>query len=61
MLRYDHVLVAGDFNIHVYCKSGSVGKDFFARVDSFNLTQWMRDPNHKKGHTRSVAVIWSGL
>ncbi|XP_029912581.1 uncharacterized protein LOC115362682 [Myripristis murdjan] len=61
MLKYDRVLILGDFNIHVCCPSSSpFAVDFIKLLDSFNLTQHVNFPSHSKGHTLDL-VISSGL
>lgn len=50
-LKYDHVLISDDFNIHICCEADLLAKDFLALIDSFNLTQWVRKSTHIKGHT----------
>ena len=41
----------GDFNIHVCCPSQSLSSHFLDLIDSFNLTQPVKEPMHCKGHT----------
>lgn len=35
------VLIVGDFGIHVCCESGSLVKDYFALIDSLDLSGWL--------------------
>lgn len=60
VLRYDRILIVGDFNIHLCCKDDSLVKDFLTLINSFNLTQWVSDPTHTKGHTLDL-VLSNGL
>ncbi|RVE60245.1 hypothetical protein OJAV_G00179030 [Oryzias javanicus] len=56
MPRYDHVLIMGDFNIHVCCPDKPLVKDFFNVLDSFNLVQWVSDPTHSHGHVLDLVL-----
>uniref|UniRef100_A0A3B3C1K9 Reverse transcriptase domain-containing protein n=1 Tax=Oryzias melastigma TaxID=30732 RepID=A0A3B3C1K9_ORYME len=56
MPKYEHVLILGDFNIHVCCPDKPLVKDFFNVLDSFNLVQWVSDPTHAHGHTLDLAL-----
>lgn len=56
-LNYDWVLIYGDFNIHICCKDDLLAKDFLALTDSFNLTQWVSELTHLKGH--SLDLVFS--
>lgn len=58
--RYDRVVILGDFNIHVCCPSQSLTSHFLDLIDSFNLTQYVKEPTHSKGHTLDLALS-SGL
>lgn len=60
VLRYDRILILCDFNFHVCCEDGSLVKDFLALMNSFNLTQFVSDPTHTKGHTLDL-VLSRGL
>lgn len=60
MAQYDRVLVLGDFNIHVRCPSASsFNSDFITLTNSFNLTQYVKQPSHDKGHTHTPALLFS--
>lgn len=54
MPQYDHVLLVGDFNIHVCCPDKPLVKD------SFNLVQCVTGPTHEHGHTLDL-VLSHGL
>ncbi len=51
------VLIFGDFNIHVCCSS-SFTSDFIKLLDSFDLTQYVKQPTHDKGtHLTSCSYV----
>jgi len=58
--KYYNVLVPGDFNIHVCCPSHSQAFEFLDLIDSFNLTQSMKEATYSKGHTLNL-VLSSGF
>lgn len=60
ILIFDCFLIIGDFNIHVWCESRPLVKDFLNLIDSFNLTQSVTAPMHEKGHTLDL-VLSHGL
>lgn len=35
MLKYDRVLIVGDFNVHMCCPDKPMAKDFLSLIDSF--------------------------
>lgn len=37
MLNYDHVLIYGDFNVHLCCETKPMAKDFLNLINSSNL------------------------
>lgn len=41
---------------HVCCESKPLVKDILNVLDSFNLTQWVTGPPHKKGHTLDLVL-----
>ncbi|XP_049891926.1 uncharacterized protein LOC126384729 isoform X1 [Epinephelus moara] len=50
-LRYDRVLIVGDFNIHVCCESKPLAREFMNLIDSFNLIQsWLGQRMKKDTH-----------
>lgn len=57
-VRYDCILITGDFNIHVCCELDPLVKEFLALIDSFNLTQWVSKPTHIKGHTLDLVLSY---
>uniref|UniRef100_A0A8C6L1N7 Reverse transcriptase domain-containing protein n=1 Tax=Nothobranchius furzeri TaxID=105023 RepID=A0A8C6L1N7_NOTFU len=56
MLKYDHVLILGDFNIHVCCPDKPFAKDFLHLLGSLNLSQWVLGPTHVQGHTLDLVM-----
>ncbi len=44
------VLIFGDFNICVCCSFSSF-TDFIKLLESFDLTQYVKQPTHGNGHT----------
>ena len=44
MPKYDHVLIVGDFNVHVCCPDKPMAKAFLNLIDSFNLVQPVSGP-----------------
>ena len=60
MLKYDHVLLVGDFNIHVCCPDNPLVKDFLSLIDCFHLEDCVSGPTHEHGHTLDL-VLWHGL
>lgn len=51
MLKYDHVLIFGDVNVHVCCPDKPVARDFLTLIDSFNLVQSVSGATQERGHT----------
>ena len=56
VLNTEHLLIIGDFNIHVCCDSRPLVKDFLNLIDSFNLKQSVTAPTHEKGHTLDLVL-----
>ncbi len=56
MPKYDHVLIVGDFNIHVCCPDNPMVKDFLCLIDSFNLVQSVSGPTQERGHTLDLVL-----
>lgn len=56
---YDHVLIVGDFNIHVCCPDKPLVKDFLSLLDSFSLVQAVSGPTHEHGHTLDLVISCS--
>lgn len=53
---FDHILLLGDFNIHVCCPSKPLSKEFLYIIDSFNLLQWKKYPKHIHGHILDLVL-----
>ncbi len=56
MPKYDHVLIVGDFNVHVCCPENPIAKDFLYLIDSFNLVQSVSGPTQERGHTLNLVL-----
>ena len=56
MVKYDRVLISGDFNVHVCCESKPLVRDFLNLLDSFGLVQSVAGPTHEKGHTLDLVL-----
>ena len=55
-LARDHLLIAGDFNIHVDNVASIEAANFLELLDSHNLTQHIHCPTHVKGHTLDLLL-----
>lgn len=60
VIRYDRVLLCGDFNIHVNDCSDKFASDFLNVTESFNFIQHVSGPTHSKGNTLDL-VFTIGL
>ncbi|XP_039879700.1 uncharacterized protein LOC120728698 [Simochromis diagramma] len=58
LFKYGSVIISGDFNIHVCCMDDQLANDFLALTASFNLTQWVNEPTHVKGHTLDLVFSY---
>jgi len=58
MIKYDRVLIVGDFNIHLCCPEKPLVKAFLNLVESFNLTQSVVCPTHICGHTLDLVLTY---
>ncbi len=56
MPKYYHVLIVGDFNVHVCCPDNPMVKDFLCLIDSFNLVQSVSGPTKERGHTLDLVL-----
>ncbi len=56
MPKYYHVLIVGDFNVHVCCPHIPMVKDFLCLIDSFNLVQSVSGPTQERGHTLDLVL-----
>ena len=57
-MKYDNLLISGDFNIHVCCESRPLVKDYFNLLSSINLVQSVRGLTHEKGHTLDLVLSY---
>ena len=60
IIRYERVLMIGDFNIHVNDSSDKFAVKFLNLTESFNFTQHVSGPTHIKGNTLDL-VFTLGL
>lgn len=60
IIRFDRVLMVGDFNVHVNDSSDSFAVNFLNVTESFNFTQHVSGPTHAKGNTLDL-VFTTGL
>uniref|UniRef100_A0A3P9MP71 Reverse transcriptase domain-containing protein n=1 Tax=Oryzias latipes TaxID=8090 RepID=A0A3P9MP71_ORYLA len=58
LLKYDRVLIVGDFNIHVCCPDHTMSKDFLSLIYSFNLVQHVSEPTQERGHTLDLVLTY---
>ncbi|KAL2083495.1 hypothetical protein ACEWY4_021268 [Coilia grayii] len=59
-LRFDSLIISGDFNLHVDNPENTYAKEFLTLIDTFSLTQHVQGPTHSHGHTLDL-VITKGL
>lgn len=59
-LRYDQIMLLGDYNIHVCCPEKPLVSDFYDLINCFNLNQYVSGATHVCGHTLDL-VLFSGL
>lgn len=57
-LKYDCVLIGGDFNVHVCCPDKPMAKDFLNLIDSFSLMQSVSGPTHERRHTLDLVLSY---
>ncbi|XP_043935110.1 uncharacterized protein LOC122808205 [Protopterus annectens] len=60
VLRYDQIILLGDYNIHVCCPEKPLVSDFYDLVNCFSLNQCVSGATHVCGHTLDL-VLSSGL
>lgn len=58
MLKYDRILIVGDFNVHVCCPAETLSRDFLNLIDSYNLVQYVNSPTHIHGHTLDLVLSY---
>lgn len=59
-VKYDTVLISGDFNIHIDNSTDFFANQFTDMLSTFDLIQHIAVPTHNKGHTLDL-VISKGL
>ena len=55
---YDCVIIAGDVNIHTETND-SYSRQFADILDMFNMTQHIKNPTQKKGHTLDIVATFN--
>ncbi len=58
MMKYDRLVILGDFNIHICCPSNGLARKFLNLIDLFNLVQSVTGPTHKLGHTLDLVLSY---
>ena len=51
----DHIIIVGDFNIHIDVPSGD-GFKFLSLIEALNLDQLVTAPTHLHGHTFDLVL-----
>ena len=51
-----HLLIVGDFNIHVYLANDSIALKRLNILECFNLTQQVISKTHSSGHTLDLVI-----
>lgn len=54
--RVNHVLIIGDFNIHVNTPNKSLPKAFLSHMDTLGYIQHIHEPTHKDGNTLDLVL-----
>jgi len=57
LTKYDHILIIGDFNIHVCCTANVLAKDLNL-LSSLNIVKWVTGPTHCHGHTLDLILSY---
>ncbi len=55
---YDHLLILGDFNIHVCCPGKPMVTEFTHVLDSFGFIQHVDKATHVLGHTLDLVMSY---
>lgn len=55
--KYDNILIAGDFNVHVHvwCPSKPLAKEFLDLVDAFDFVLHVTEPTQE--HTLALVLL----
>ena len=56
-----HIIILGDFNIHVDTPSCHLAAEFLHLLDCLNLTQYVVVPTHTRGHALDLVITNSTL
>lgn len=56
VLKFDKILLLGDFNIHVCCASDSLSIEFISLIHSFDFRQFVTGPTHVRSHTLDLVL-----
>ena len=56
MVKYNSVILTGDYNTRICCPSSTFITDFIDLYEAFNLTQHVNGPTHKLGHTLDLVL-----
>ncbi len=55
-LKFERILLLGDFNIHIYIKDSTITKYVLSLWECFELNQLVDCPTHNKGHTLDLVI-----
>lgn len=55
-LKFERLLILGDFNIHIDKKDSVMTKDFVSLLECFDLKQLVDCSTHIKGHTLDLVI-----
>ena len=56
-MKPGHVLMTGDFNIHMDVPDDPLTIHFNELLKSFNLKQLVSGPTHEQGHTLDLFIV----
>ena len=56
ILSKEHLLITGDFNIHVDASTNTYSMNFLDLLESFGLEQHVNQPTHIQGHTLDLVI-----
>ena len=57
LAKYNNIIIAGDFNIHIDDTNSDEGTIFKDTMDVFGLKNNVRTPTHKDGHTLDLILM----
>ncbi len=55
-VKFERILILGDFNIHIDKNDSTMTRDFLSLLDCFDLKQLVDCPTHIKGHTLDLVI-----